>query len=788
VSLHVFGVRHHGPGCARSLLAALESLAPDIVLVEGPPDAQEVLPLIAHAEVRPPVALLVYAAEAPRHAAFYPFTVYSPEWQALRYAVLRGIPARFIDLPQAVRIAAELETKASEASANGDGAAAVGADGVDTSAADGDQSAEAADAGPAGPVVEPPTEAEPTLRDDPIGLLAEAAGYTDHELWWEHQIEQRQDATDLFAGIMEAMTALRADAPPPDEEEARREAHMRQMIRAAQREGFERIAVVCGAWHAPVLAGPGPARADAALLAGLRRAKVAATWIPWTNSRLSSRSGYGAGVWSPGWYEHLWTAPDRHAIRWVARAAALLRAEDLDASSSNVIEAVRLAEALAALRDLPLPGLADLHEAIQTVLCGGDPAPMRLIRDRLEIGEALGEVPATTPAVPLQRDLAARQRRLRLQPAAEIKTLDLDLREETDRARSRLLHALNVLGIAWGQPQRAGGGRGTFHELWQLQWRPELAVAVIEANVWGNTVEEAATARLRHAADETADLPRLTALLDSAILAALPAAIEHLLARVRERAAVAADVRHLMDALPPLARVARYGDVRETRAEQLGPVIDALFERIVVGLPLACASLDDAAAEALAGSIGRVQESVATLDRADQRPEWHAVLRGIVEREPVHGLVRGWCCRLLLEERALDSAEVQRLARLALAPVVPAPEAAAWIAGVTRGSGLLLLQQDGIWTALDGWLCDLAPDTFTELLPLLRRAFAQFQTPERRAMGEKVKRLRRDGHALANAGPEDLTAMDGIDRARADRVLPVLAHVLGVAPEGAGAR
>ncbi|MFN8511945.1 MAG: DUF5682 family protein [Chloroflexia bacterium] len=32
-----------------------------------------------------------------RRAAFYPFAAYSPEWQALRYAVARGVPARFID-------------------------------------------------------------------------------------------------------------------------------------------------------------------------------------------------------------------------------------------------------------------------------------------------------------------------------------------------------------------------------------------------------------------------------------------------------------------------------------------------------------------------------------------------------------------------------------------------------------------------------------------------------------------------------------------------------------------
>jgi Family of unknown function (DUF5682) len=105
VSIHVFGVRHHGPGCARSLKAALEKLQPDIVLVEGPPDAQETLPLLARKGMKPPVALLIYRPDQPRYAVYYPFAHFSPEWQALRHAVKHNIPARFIDLPQSIQLA-----------------------------------------------------------------------------------------------------------------------------------------------------------------------------------------------------------------------------------------------------------------------------------------------------------------------------------------------------------------------------------------------------------------------------------------------------------------------------------------------------------------------------------------------------------------------------------------------------------------------------------------------------------------------------------------------------------
>jgi hypothetical protein len=732
VAIRVFGIRHHGPGSARSLLWALDELRPDAVLVEGPSDADAVLPLMARPQMQPPVALLVYPPDAPQDAAYYPFARFSPEWNALRYALGSGVTARFVDLPRAL----DLEDE--------DGA-------------------------------------EPEVREDPIGLLAEAAGYEDRELWWERQVEQRRDATDLFDAIIEAMAALREDYEPPPRE-ARREAYMRREIRKTLQQGHENIVVVCGAWHAPALRLEDHAvKSDDALLKGLKRRKTSATWIPWTTARLSYRSGYGAGIASPGYYEYLWSCPEGSvASRWLSLVARLLRSEDLDAPPANVVEAARVADTLAAIRDLPAPGLDELREAALATLCGGEAERLALIRDRLEIGEKLGDVPAETPTVPLQRDLEGLQKRLRLKPTAEERHLDLDLREVNGRARSELLHRLRLLGVGWGEPHAVSGKSGTFHEVWTLQWRPELSLALIEANVWGNTVEAASASRVRELA-ETADLPRLSALLDAAILARLPeSAVGHLLGRVRDNAA-SADVRGLMDALPPLARVARYGDVRGTAAASVLPVIDVLFERALVSLPGACTSLDDDAAREMAESIAAGEECVNLLDRSGMHEKWRTVLGPLAENESVNALLRGWCCRLLLEAGSLDEEELQRLAGLSLSPAAPATEAAAWVEGVLRGSGLVLLHQTGLWMALDGWLTGLDPETFTSLLPLVRRAFSDFEPAEKRAMGERVRKLASGGEA----GPAHGYDVSGdLDHRRAARTLPVLAQILGVERDG----
>lgn len=759
MSIHIFGIRHHGPGSARSLARALTQLQPDVVLVEGPPDAESVLPLLVDPQMRPPVALLVYSPENLQQAAYYPFAEFSPEWQAITYGFTQQIPVRFMDLPQAHRFAMGMEEKE--------------------------------------PLKEElildeesePSEESPPPYEDPLSLLAQAAGYSDGERWWEHLVEQRQDSTELFAAILDAMTVLRSEVghvpSRSDSLEPYREAYMRKTIREAEKQGFQRIAVVCGAWHAPALATMPPAKEDVTLLKGLPKRKVEATWVPWTYGRLTFSSGYGAGVESPGWYHHLWEQGKRSdrtpsplgttgsSVRWMARVARLLRKQDLDASSASLIEAVRLAETLAALRDRPLPGLPELNEATQTVLCFGDPLPMQLIHQQLIVGERLGKVPAETPMIPLQQDLQQQQKRLRLKPSATETALDLDLRKPLDLERSHLLHQLNLLQIPWGQQQSTGKTKGTFRESWQLKWQPEFALRLIEAGIWGNSIETAATCWTCDRANH-ANLPEITQLIDQTLLANLPQAIAHLMARLESEAAVASDMAHLMNALPPLVNVMRYGTVRQFETTVVGHVVSGLITRICIGLPVAAASLDDDAAAQLYQQVIEVNGAIALLQQPDSLEMWQQVLGQLADQQGLHGLVAGRCCRLLFEAGVFQAEETARRLGLALSTASDPPQAAAWIEGFLTGSGLLLLHNPTLWQVLDDWVTQLSGETFTAILPLLRRTFSTFAAPERRQMGERVRQGNTSNPVLVKAGR--------FDGDRADTVLPLVAQLLGIAP------
>ncbi|MEY9888528.1 hypothetical protein ABIA35_001776 [Catenulispora sp. MAP12-49] len=760
MTVTLLGIRHHGPGSARAVAAALAELKPDAILIEGPPEADALIPLAAHPAMRPPVALLVYADADPSRAGFWPFAEFSPEWVAIKCGAEAGVPVRFIDLPSGHRFA-ELP-KDEDSEDRGEDQAEQEED---------EQDHQHAEAGHA---------LESIQRTDPIAALATAAGYDDPERWWEDVVEQRADGTfsalDSFAAIADAMTVVRDRARPEDEQ---REAYMRQCIREEVKAGRERIAVVCGAFHVPALAEIGPAAPDAKILKELpKKAKTTATWVPWTHGRLSFRSGYGAGIESPGWYHHLFTAPDQVVERWLVRVAELFRAEDLPVSSAHLIEATRLAETLATLRGRTLAGLTEVSEAVQSVLCGGYDAQMALVRDKLVIGEDLGEVPPDVPVVPLAADLAREQKRLRFQPKPGQTEAKLDLRKPHDGEKSRLLHRLNLLGIDWGTLGRSQGS-GTFWETWSLDWQPEFAVKLVEAAIWGTTVATAAAAKAADLATNAEQLAGITDVVEACLLADLPAALDPIMTLLADRAAVDTDVAHLADALPALARTLRYTDVRGTDAAALRKVADTLVVRIALGFPQACSGLDEDGARRMRARMDNTHQAVGLLDDPAASDEWYRAMALVADREGMTGLLAGRAVRLLYDASRIDGDELGRRMGLALTPGVPPAEAAAWLDGVLSGGAMLLIHDPVLLGLLDRWIAGIPADTFTDVLPLLRRTFANFEGPERRKIGELARTVGAAPLAGVAAGAEP----PGFDRDRAGRALPVVRMLLGIKEE-----
>jgi hypothetical protein len=693
--VHIFGIRHHGPGSARRLLNALEELRPETVLIEGPADASDQLPLLADPEMQPPVALLVYVAEEPSRASFWPYATFSPEYQAARWAVRTGASLRFIDLPASWRFA-ESAAEPEEAT---------------------------------------PTEPSPLGRD-PVGVLAQAAGYADGESFWRDVIEENPAPGAVFAAVADAMAALRDAAPPPAGWEAAREAHMRLEIAKAARASTGPVAVVCGAWHAPALQASVPAAADRALIKPAAKIKTVATWAPWTLPRLASVSGYGAGVAAPGWCAHLWAhAPEAAATHWLARIAAALREQGHLVSTAALIEAQRLATALAALRGRPAPGFEELREAAIACLCFGEALLWSGIAPRLLLGDEVGAIPANVPAAPLLEDLQRQQKRVRLKPEALDRELAIDLRSESGLDRSTLLHRLAILGVNWGRLAETGRSRGTFRERWVLRWEPEFAVRLVENLIHGATIEKAATGRLSAELEGADGLSKLAESVAAALTAQLPEAASRGIALISQLAARTSDANELLAALPPLAQVVRYGEARPTDTAQLGELFTRILAQASIALPYAARALDDAAASAMRTAVlnANTAASLAQIG-GEELAAWRAALRALVDDSQAAPLLAGAAARLLYEAEAMSPTDAANLLSRMFSPGRPVASAAGFFQGFFEGGGERLIHDQGLRDAVDKWLQGLDPEDFTAHLPLFRRSFSGLDRMQRRRL------------------------------------------------------
>jgi hypothetical protein len=81
-----------------------------------------------------------------------------------------------------------------------------------------------------------------------------------------------------------------------------------------------------------------------------------------------------------------------------------------------------------------------------------------------------------------------------------------------------------------------------------------------------------------------------------------------------------------------------------------------------------------------------------------------------------------------------------------------------------------------LWRVIDEWLVTLSTETFTQLLPLLRRTFSTFSRPERKQMGEKVKQGA--GSRTQEAGSD--TQGSDFDVERAEKALLLVMKLLGL--------
>lgn len=727
----VLGIRHHGVGSARQLEKRLAELNPDCILVEGAPEITEMLPYIGHEELVPPVAVMIYETSQPRLSSFYPFTDFSPEWVAVKFANARQIPVSAIDMPAKLNLQAQLDG-----------------------------------------------ENERLAPENPLLVFAEAAGFLDVESWWDSLFERQtnQPAEDHFKAVELAMLAIRGEYPEMHAETLLREAFMRTQIREIQNQLYENIVVICGAWHLPALLDPDAyAKADAKSIKAAPKSKLKTnvSWVPWTNGRLSMRSGYGAGILYPAWYEFLWTETEEISTHWLVKAARLFRKQKIEISAAHIIEAHRLATQLTVLREKHAVGYQELYEAIITVFCMGDPILFKLIETDFSIGPKTGKLPDSIPKLPLQEDFELQIKKSRLPLPDYEKELLLDLRKELDLQRSYLLNRLKLLGLPYGASQHVRT-KGTFKESWILHWSPDLLIHLIDSAHLGNTIEAAVSNKVLQDIEQAHAASDLAARLPVLLQADLQEIFPGLVAKIQELAMTGSDLMDLMEAMNPMVQVSRYGDVRKADLDHLSEVILQIFAKINAGLSNYCYGLDEEQSLTMIGLMLQVNQNIKLLDDPHLIKAWFAAHLEIIAKETLNQVLIGFSTRLLIDYAYLEGVVAATRLEYGLSVTKPAEDVAFWIEGFLFKSGEILLFDQRLWNLIYAWVAQLATSDFDVLLPFLRKTFSQFEFGVRRELGEKAK------NGLSESGALVLESSEGLHTEAAEKVLQTALHWMGL--------
>ena len=735
--VHIFGVRHLSPGGAQHLLSFLHEIEPTAVLIEGPSDATPEIRHVINMTTKPPITILAFTEEVPVRTALWPLALYSPEYQAMRWAEQQGAYTAFIDLPSSVVIALQdIRTK------NRDSAEQSEESEVNNT----DEKA--------------PEEA--SLYD----RVAELAGELDYDMYWERNFEHNTNK----GAYQEAIISFSSQMRQISEENERhnnvieyahntiREAYMRRQIQDTIAAGHHpnKIVVVCGAYHAAALADLASGMSDEEIDA-LPSLNTKLTLMPYTYYKLSSLSGYGAGNLAPHYYQMMWERMMNGSLEdlpnhYLSTVARYLRNTGTHRSTAEIIEAVRLAESLAALHGGSAPTLRDLRDAALTLLGRGELSVIAEALARTDIGTAIGELAEGISQTPIQDDLNRQLKRLKLEkyktPVAN--DLELDLRENRrvsseeaaylDLNRSFLFHRLRLLGIDLVNIRASGQTSATWAEHWVMKWSPEVEIQVVESTLLGETIEIASAYVLQQKLDGSSTISEASALIRTAYECGMIHQMEAGRQTLQRLAVDTRDVVQIAASIHELSLLIQYGDVRRIDTKPLIPLLEQLFRRACLFLLDASQCNDEASGEMLKAMNILNQAAIAHSEEVDELL-WIQELKHLSERDDCNPRLSGVACSILLERNAMTAQQCSEEVSRRLSPGIPAELGAGWFEGMSMRNRYVLLSRLSLWEQLNEYIISLDDEEFVRALVFLRRAFSTFEPREKTMIAELLGEL-----------------------------------------------
>lgn len=734
-----YPVRHHSPACAWHLEQIIATYEPDCILVEGPENANDLIPVLTDPETKAPVALYyAYRDDAgtlgekgESYRCYYPFLDQSPELVALRAAARRGIPGKFMDLPYARILLATHDARGLRSDA----------------------------------------EKQNYASDRYLAanrfqeILCEKAGVRHFEEFWEKYFESAGlELSDVdFVNLMNTYCLLSRQHTPREELEADgcldREAYMAGRIREAMKT-YKKVLVVAGGFHIWGLLHPEDRKAPMGKLSGDAQSVYP---MRYTMPAADALSGYASGMPAPGFYDALWKALHEEGDAWervilddLVQTGRKLRRRGATISAFDESCALAQARGLAQLREKSAPGLYELQDAVLSCYVKGEASlsglePLEILRE-LVTGKTVGQLCSGALVPPLARDFDAQCKKHRLKQEAGTRqevTLAI-FSNEKHRDVSRFLYQTEFLDCGFakrkkGPDLRARRDRNLIREIWDYRWSASVDAALIEHGVSGATMAEACATELRQRMASAGHAREGADLLMRGFLMGIGDVADALAGRMDELLIADGDFASLCAACDALNTLeewhSQYG---ETGTYDYSTLLRRCFARVLQMLP-SQNRVDDRTVHDVQRACMLIYQVTGRENFADQRPALLRAFELLIGQIPIHPALHGAVLGLLYGSDPAWKASIDACVRGYLQGTRGMMlQSAAFLQGLFYTARDLLLVDSGFLAQVDGLLCELSDEDFTALLPELRLAFSYFAPME-------TDRLARSAAALHGA-------------------------------------
>lgn len=766
-----FPIRHHSPACGFHLRQVIESYKPDCILIEGPKNAEELIPALVHEDTKAPVALYYYYKDSKGllneekgdYRCYYPFLDYSPELLALREAAKRKIPARFVDLPYGEILIRTEENRG----IRGGG--------------------------------EKQTYNDDYLlsRSQYFALLCEKTGVGSFGEFWEKYFETGGFFMDTGAFVRQMRTycSMTRKYTPREELEKDgcllREQYMAQQV-AETSEKFKRILVVTGGFHTDGIvellewteeavgekpekvelekkntAGRIVYKGEAVKLHKLAESDQGVYPLAYSMEAADALNGYASGMEAPGFYQRVWEELERLGHVKGAYEAAVLhqlvsagrqaRKKKEGISSFDVACAYSMAKGLGSLRGKWEPGLYELRDGALSAFVKGECSPSTdlplQILQELNTGKQVGSLCTNAPKPPILGDFEEKCKQFGLKIYGSVRqevTLEIFAKKK-HLAASRFFCQMEFLETGFGVREKGADlvnrrDKSRIREVWRYRFSSHVLSVLIDVSMSGGTVEEAARTRLGRKFKETTGFREAARLLTVGFLMGFLREQTEMKVHVEQVLAADGDFFSLTEGFSYLRMLYELQELYQTYAfPQLESMIGTCFQKIIQLLPAMALVAEEKEQDCMDSCLSLYQITGREVFSKFRPVLLEAFLRLLGQkkiRPGLEGAVMGlaYGCDSSYEDKIWEAAAgyLQGTGEQQM-------KSALFLRGLFYTAKDLVFVREGFLQMIDGLLARLSPEEFLELLPEFRRAFGYFTPMETDRIAGKAAALHGEG-------------------------------------------